>query len=90
MLYDSITACRVSCVIFSLSSNSFLLLGAAGLTSSQVSSVFGIGTGPIAFNYIRCAGTEARLMDCPTISSRSCNHNEDVGVRCLRRTGNGY
>lgn len=49
--------------------------------------MYGLGTGPIAFNYIRCAGTESRLMNCPSLASRSCNHGEDVGARCLRKTG---
>ena len=52
-----------------------------------MTSSFGQGSGPIAFNYIRCAGNEAKLVDCPTVKSRACGHNEDVGMRCLPRTG---
>ena len=37
----------------------------------------------------RCAGTEARLIDCPArpIGEHNCVHSEDVGVRCIPITG---
>lgn len=64
-----------------------IYLGAQALSSSSTSSSFGLGSGPIAFNFIRCAGTETTLMDCTSLNSRPCSHSEDVGVRCLMRTG---
>ena len=63
----------------------YFILGATYITNVQT---FGQGTGPILFNYIRCIGTESRLIDCPSRSSRSCAHSQDVGVRCLMREGN--
>ena len=45
------------------------------------------GSGPIAFNYIRCAGTETTLMDCPTLRSRMCTQHEDAAIRCRMRIG---
>ena len=48
----------------------------------RLSSYFGQGTGPILRQYLRCTGTESRLVDCPT-SSSSCVHSEDAGVTCL-------
>ena len=48
---------------------------------------FGRGSGPIAFNYIRCAGTETTLMDCPALRSRMCTQYEDAAVRCRMRIG---
>lgn len=62
-------------------------IGAVSVAASTTSSMFGLGSGPIAFNYVRCAGTEDRLIDCPSLNSRSCSHVEDAGVRCLMRTG---
>ena len=34
--------------------------------------------------YVRCKGTEVRLVDCPLqlLSSGVCHHSEDVGVIC--------
>ena len=49
--------------------------------------MYGLGTGSIAFNFLRCAGTESRLIDCVSVRHRSCSHAEDVGARCLIRTG---
>ena len=48
---------------------------------------FGQGTGPIVLSNLFCAGTEARLIDCPTGSSVSCNHFDDAGVRCQVQIG---
>ena len=57
------------------------------VTASASITSYGLGSGLIAFNFIRCAGTETRLVDCPTVRSRACAHNEDIGVRCRLRTG---
>ena len=35
---------------------------------------------------VRCRGTEATLMDCPSSLSHSCGHHEDAGVRCTLET----
>ena len=48
----------------------------------RLSAYFGQGTGSILRQYLRCTGTESRLVDCPT-SSSSCVHSEDAGVTCL-------
>ncbi len=60
----------------------------AAVSLSSFAVRFGTATGPIAFNYLRCAGTEQRLIDCPLINHRACSHSEDVGARCLAKTGN--
>ena len=52
----------------------------------RLAAHFGRGTGAILRQYLRCAGTESRLVDCPT-SSSTCTHAEDAGVTCLP-TGN--
>ena len=51
------------------------------------SAFSGRGTGPIYLTNLRCTGSEATLLDCPTVSGRTCGHNEDAGVRCSLRTG---
>ena len=48
----------------------------------RLSAHFGAGTGSIVRQYVRCTGSENRLIDCPT-SSSSCTHSEDAGVTCL-------
>ena len=48
----------------------------------RLSAYFGPGTGSIVRQYVRCTGSENRLIDCPT-SSSSCTHSEDAGVTCL-------
>ena len=53
---------------------------------------FGEGTVPIVLSYIRCQGSETRLLDCPAnyLLYSSCSHREDAGVRCHQQTGNLY
>ena len=36
---------------------------------------------------VQCAGTEARLADCPVGSEYFCGHSNDAGVRCQVQTG---
>ena len=45
---------------------------------------FGPGTGNIWLDQVACAGTEARLADCPAnpIGTHDCVHQEDASVRC--------
>ena len=45
------------------------------------------GTGTIALNFVRCLGTEARLVNCASGTVTSCSHSEDAGVRCQAQTG---
>ena len=56
-------------------------LGATAFTQG----FYGPGTGEITFNDVGCAGVEARLVDCPSNSRHTCNHNRDVGVRCASK-----
>lgn len=46
------------------------------------SGTFGIGSGPIYLDDLRCTGTEDRLVSCPQATVGDCSHVEDVGVRC--------
>ena len=47
---------------------------------------FGEGFGPTFLDEVRCAGTESRLVDCPSngIGHEDCSHSEDAGVSCTR------
>ena len=43
------------------------------------------GAGDIWLDDVNCAGTEARLIDCPASSItglHDCSHTKDAGVRC--------
>jgi len=42
------------------------------------------GTGQIWLDNVNCAGTEARLVDCPAnaLGAHNCAHFEDAGVSC--------
>lgn len=70
--------------MFESTASLFCLIGAIATVSA---SIFGPGAGLIAFDYIRCAGTEPKLINCPSLHGRPCTHNEDSGVRCQVRTG---
>ena len=48
----------------------------------RLSAYFGQGVGMILRQYLRCSGSESRLVDCPE-SSSTCSHIEDAGVTCL-------
>ncbi len=55
-----------------------LKLGARGIQQA----FFGQGTGDILLDDVQCVGTEARLTDCPAITTHNCAHSEDSGVVC--------
>ena len=42
----------------------------------------GPNTSPIWLDNVRCRGSEARLLDCPSTRVHNCTHVEDAGVRC--------
>ena len=45
---------------------------------------FPVGSGQIWLDDVSCAGTEARLINCPSsnIGTHNCAHIEDVGINC--------
>lgn len=49
---------------------------------------FGVGTGPIYLDNVRCSGRETRLANCPAnrLGVHNCNHFEDASVRCRAMT----
>ena len=48
------------------------------------SAHFGVGSGDILLDNVRCTGSESSLLDCTYSTSVYCSlrHNEDAGVRC--------
>lgn len=72
----------------------FLLLSHPNIASIALTgALFGQGSGPVAFYYVTCSGTEERLLDCrvsSSIPSYRCGHHEDAGVRCSMQTGTHY
>ena len=59
----------------------FNFIGATPFSNAQ----FGLGTGPIYLDDLRCVGLENRIFDCPgvTIEGGNCGHSSDAGVRCV-------
>ena len=53
---------------------------------------YGEGTGPILLDNVRCSGGESSLFDCThdgiEVSSGSCGHHKDAGVKCI--SGEAY
>ena len=48
---------------------------------------FGVATGPIMFDNVRCNGDEGTIISCPNggIGTHNCVHAQDVGLRCASR-----
>ena len=44
---------------------------------------FGMGTGEVLLDQVKCSGTETKLTTCTSDKkSFRCTHSEDAGVRC--------
>ncbi len=75
-LHNIIFVCMPSLYNLSLC---FPRLGAQALQSAH----FGRGTADIFLDDVRCAGSEARLVDCPhDPGPGDCSHYEDASVIC--------
>ena len=51
------------------------------LTSDE----FGMGSGPIHLDDVKCEGEETNLLSCPQLAQNiqhNCKHSEDAGVKC--------
>ena len=48
---------------------------------------FGVATGPIMLDDVRCNGDEGTLISCPNsgIGTHNCIHAQDVGLECATR-----
>ena len=87
---DATVACRwagfspISQLVYSLLVTVVLVKIILFADSTALSrAAFGLGTGPIHFDDLRCTGNEGTLFDCPFTAQHNCNHFEDAGVRCL-------
>ena len=49
------------------------------------SDEFGMGSGPIHLDDVKCEGEETNLLSCPQLAQNiqhNCKHSEDAGVKC--------
>lgn len=48
-------------------------------------SPFGLGSGPIVLDDVRCNGNEAELLSCRSNGplNHNCNHHDDVSITCV-------
>uniref|UniRef100_A0A8C6QJV0 Scavenger receptor cysteine-rich type 1 protein M130 n=1 Tax=Nannospalax galili TaxID=1026970 RepID=A0A8C6QJV0_NANGA len=60
-------------------------LGCGQAVKALKEAAFGLGTGPIWLNEVKCKGNESSLWDCPARpwSHSDCGHKEDAAVQCL-------
>ncbi|KAG7281941.1 hypothetical protein CRUP_002999 [Coryphaenoides rupestris] len=55
-----------------------------GCGNATATAYFGLGTGPIWLDEVRCVGNESSITDCThqEFGSHDCNHSEDAGIIC--------
>ena len=59
-------------------------LGFDFATAANGFATYGVGTGPIHYDQVDCAGNETRLAECPFngLGIHDCSHFEDAGAVC--------
>ena len=65
-------------------------LGFGSSAIAFASAGFGQGLGPILLDSVTCIGNESTLVSCGHLGvniTRSCDHSEDAGARCLSHQG---
>ena len=89
---DARVVCRqlnfsIAGTIKSLLFNMHFNFGSSSAPVAIPDANFGQGTGRVSMGNVQCAGTEARLADCPVGFTVICHHNNDAGVRCQAKRG---
>ena len=56
-----------------------LCLTVGAMTLQTVAS----GSGPVFLSELLCDGSERGLLECSAALLHSCEHSQDVGIRCL-------
>ena len=74
-------------LVFLLTMLFFLHAGAVAITDATTVAGFGVATGPIFIDQVRCIGNETRLNNCfhNGVGTHNCEHSDDVGVSCQLR-----
>ena len=65
----------------------FYVLDSPTVIFDTTAAGFGVATGPITIDEVRCIGDERSLISCPNagIGTHNCIHSQDVGLRCATR-----
>ena len=67
--------------------------GDAQSATSGSSNSYGPGSGNIAFDYVRCSGSESSFFDCPNsryLIHNNCDHTKDAGISCSGKMRSNY
>lgn len=76
--------CR-SCLFVDLLTQNGCLLGTRVGSPQLIGNSFGLGSGPIFLDQLRCNTFHSNLLDCPRgvpLGATQCSHTQDVAMQC--------
>ena len=55
---------------------------------ARLNNPYGVGSGPIVLDDVRCNGNEEQLLDCRSNGplNHDCSHNDDISIMCVEGT----